>query len=95
MAKNMKLKKFEEEFEDDFDFSDPVGCDDETITEIMGDLMETSNHQMIVALELTKLAVEKSAAGAMNEEKVFAAYKQASKVVVENFPLKGVFERFN
>lgn len=95
MPKNTKLKKFEEEFEDDFDFSDAMGCDDETITEIMGDLMETGNHQMIVALELTKLAVEKSTAGTMNEEKVFAAYKQASKIVAENFPLKAVFERFN
>lgn len=94
MAKDTKLKKFEEDFEDDFDFSDAMGCDDEAITEIMGDLMETGNHQMIVALELTKLAVEKSTRD-MDEEKVFAAYKQASKIVAENFPLKAVFERFN
>ena len=65
------------------DFSSP---NDEVIASMMIGLIKASNHQQKMAIELTKLVVEKSAE-TMNEEKVFLSFKRASKVVGENFPL--------
>ncbi len=94
MAKNMKPKKFEEEFEDHFDFSGSmIAQDEDFVAGVMSDLIAANNHQMVIALELAKLAIEKSTSGVMNEEKVFSAFRQASKVVAESFPLKELFEK--
>ena len=93
MAKNKTLKKYDELMDVDFaeNFSSP---NDETIAGMMAGLIEASNHQQKIAIELTKLVVEKSTE-AMNEEKIFSAFKQSSKVVTENAPLKELWEKFS
>lgn len=93
MAKSKSLKKEHELFDVDFvrDFSSP---NDEVIAGMMAGLIEASNHQQKMAIELTRLVVEKSNEP-INEEKVFSAFKRASKVVIENFPLKELWEKFS
>jgi len=55
MAKNNMLKKHQE-VEDDFDFSEMLtpSYDDETMAGVMSGLIEASNNQMMLAIELTK-----------------------------------------
>ena len=93
MAKNKTLKKYDELMDVDFseDFSSP---NDETIAGMMAGLIEASNHQQKIAIELTKLVVEKSAES-MNEEKIFSAFKRASKVVTESAALKELWAQFS
>lgn len=92
MAKNKTLKKYDELMDIDFteDFSSP---NDEAIAGMMAGLIEASNHQQKIAIELTKLVVDKSPE-AINEEKIFSAFKRASKVVNESVPLKELWEKF-
>jgi hypothetical protein len=96
MAKNSALKKHKE-FEDDFDFSEIVepSYDDELMAGVMNGMIEASNNQMTLAIELTKLAVEKSTAKDMNEDDVFSIFKKASGVIAESFPLKALWEKFS
>jgi hypothetical protein len=91
MAKNKAPKKVDELF--DIDFAQDLP-DEEVIADMMMGLVEASNHQQRIAIELTKLAVEKSTED-MNEEKVFLMFKRASKVVIESFPLKELWEKFS
>ena len=93
MAKNKTLKKYDELMDVDFaeDYSSP---NDEAIAGMMAGLIEASNHQQKIAIELTKLVIEKSSE-AMNEEKIFSAFKRASKVVTESVPLKELWEKFS
>jgi hypothetical protein len=96
MAKNITLDKFKEELEHDFDFSEDMEIPgDEAIAGMMNDMIETSNHQQTVALELTKLIVEKITTENLNEEKIFSVYQRATKVVAESFPLQEIWEKFN
>ena len=96
MAKNNPLKKYTEELQDDFDFSDDMESpSDEALAGMMSGIIEASQHQQIMAIELTKLVVGKSSAEGMNEEAVFSVFKRASKVVSENFPLKDLWEKFS
>jgi hypothetical protein len=96
MAKNkMFQSKKEVELEDDFDLSDFMeSSDNEAMASIMAGLVEASNNQMKLAIELTKLAVEKNAAKGMNEDEVFSIFKKASAVIDESNPLKAVCEKF-
>lgn len=93
MAKNKTLKKYNELMDVDFeeDFSSP---NDEVIAGMMAGLIEASNHQQKIAVELTKLVVEKSTE-AMSEEKIYSAFKRASKVVKESAALKELWEQFS
>lgn len=93
MAKNKALKKHDEFMDVDFveDFSSP---NDEAIAGMMAGLIEASNHQQKIAVELTKLVAEKTTE-AMNEEKIFSTFKRASKVVSESVPLKELWEKFS
>lgn len=95
MAKNNMLKKREEEV-DDFDFSEMMGpsCDEEMIGFMQG-IIEASNNHMTLALELTKLAIEKNGATSMKEEEVFSVFKKSLGVVSESFPLKKLWEKFS
>jgi nucleoside diphosphate kinase len=93
MAKNNMVKKYKEELEDDFDFSEE-SPGDEMVAGMMSGLIEASNHQTLMAIELTKLIVSKSAEQSMSEDSIFSTFKRASKVISENLPLKGLWEKF-
>ena len=94
MAKNKTLKKYDELLDLDIDFPENLSPQDEAVAGMMMGLIEAGNYQQKMAIELTKLVVEKSTE-TMDEEKVFSAFKRASKVVIENFPLKEIWENFN
>jgi hypothetical protein len=96
MAKNSGLKKHKE-FEDAFDFSEIMepSYDDELMAGVMNGMIEASNNQMMLAIELTKLAVAKRTAKNMNEDDVFSVFKKASGVIAESFPLKALWEEFS
>ncbi len=102
MAKNNLIKKHREkvvetDFDDDFDFSELMDSsyDDEMMAGVMSGLIEASNNQMTLAIELTKLAVEKNPAQSMHEDEVFSIFKKASGVINDNFPLKKMLETFS
>jgi hypothetical protein len=93
MAKSKVLKKYDE-LMGDLDFSDEMNTPgDEVIAGFMSGLVEASNNQLRVAIELTKLIVEKSV-GNMSEKDVFSVFKKATKVVTESVPLKEMWEKF-
>lgn len=95
MAKNAALKKYQE-LEDNFGFSEDMeSFGDEAMAGMMSGLIEASNNQMMLAIELTKLAVEKSSAKDMDEEDVFSVFKKASGVIAESFPLKALWEKLS
>lgn len=97
MAKNNALKKHKA-IEDDFDFSeimDDPSYNDEIAAGIMSSLIEANNTQTLLAIELTKLAVEKSTAKDMKEDDVFSIFRKASSVISEKFPLNALWEKFS
>lgn len=91
MAKKNQVKKQEEYFDvmpfDDEDYSNDM------MVGVMGGMIEASNNQMMMAIELTKLIVGTSMVKNM-EEHVFSVFKNAVKVVGENFALKNLMEQF-
>ena len=95
MGKNTMLKKHKEE--DDFDFSEMLDSSyddsDEAMAGMMSGMLEASNNHMMLALELTKLAVGKNTSKDMNEEEVFSVFKKALGVITESFPLKTLWEK--
>lgn len=96
MAKNNALKKHEV-IEDDFDFSeimDDPSYNEEVTAGIMSSLIEASNTQMLLAIELTKLAVEKSTAKDMKEDDVFSIFRKAAGVISEKYPFNTLCEKF-
>ena len=98
MTKSKVIKKYEEEladrleFDDDFGFSDDLP-DADAFAGVMGGLIDANNHQATIAMELTKLIIEKSSDQSISEDKIFATFKRASKVVYDSFPLKSLFEQ--
>ena len=60
---------------------------------VMSGMLEASNNQMHMALELTKLIVSGSTVKNM-EEHVFSVFKKSLQVVGENFALKKMIEQF-
>ncbi|MDQ5920112.1 MAG: hypothetical protein QG673_168 [Pseudomonadota bacterium] len=97
MSKNKALRKYEPELTDsleldaDFDFEEDAHIGD-GIAGIMNGLIETSNHQATIAMELTKLVVAKNPQ-AMTEDKIFSAYERAFRTVSDNSPLKSLLEQ--
>ena len=91
MAKKNQLKKHEEYFDvtpfDDEEYSNDM------MTGIMSGMLDASNNQMMMAIELTKLIVGNSTIE-NREEHVFSVFKKAVKVVGENFALKNLMEQF-
>ena len=86
--------------EDDFDFSDSDDLDnnldseyhDELMTNMMGQMIDASNNQLLLAVELTKLALKKNTAKEINEDDIFSTFKKAAATVSESFPLKKLWE---
>lgn len=66
--------------------------DQETMVGVMSGMLEASNNQMMMAIELTKLIVANNPVKNM-EEHVFSVFKRATKVVGENFALKNLMEQ--
>lgn len=93
MAKNKVVKEYDELL--DLDFSDDMGHNDEAIAGMMNGMIAASQHQQVMAIELTKLVVGKNSADSMSEENIFSVFKRASKMVAENFPLKEIWEKFS
>lgn len=95
MSKKNKVEVQEEEV---FDFSemfhehDDDCYDDDDMAGIMRDMLEASNNQMMMAIELTKLIVANNPVKNM-EEHVFSVFKNATKVIGENFALKSIMEQ--
>lgn len=93
MAKKNSVKK--QELPDVFDFSDMSyddAYDQETMVGVMSGMLEASNNQMMMAIELTKLIVANNPVKDM-EEHVFSVFKNATKVIGENFALKNIMEQ--
>lgn len=94
MARNSIVKRHKE-VEKDFDFSDMMdSSDDEAMIGVMQGILEASNNHMNLALELTKLALQKNGASAMREEEVFSVYKKSLGIISESFPLKALWDKF-
>jgi len=94
MARNSVARRHEE-VEEDFDFSDMMGSSgDEAMVGVMQGMLETSNNHMTLALELTKLVLQKNTASAMREEEVFSIYKKSLGIISDSFPLKELWEKF-
>ncbi len=94
MAKKNSVKK-QDELDDVFDFSHMAydeSYDQETMLEVMGSMLEASNNQMMIAIELTKLIVANNPVKNM-EDHVFSVFKRATKVVGENFALKNIMDQ--
>lgn len=95
MSKKKSLK-MQDEHPDVFDFSemsyDDSSCEHESMGEIMSGLIEASNNQMMMAIELTKLIVANNPVDDM-EQHVFSVFKNASKIIGENFALKNIMEQ--
>ncbi len=99
MAKNNVIQKYEEELDeielDEFDFSDEMEShNEEALAGMMNGLMEAGQHQQMMALELTRLIVDKCSIDGINEDKILDVFKRASKTVAESFPLKEFCEKF-
>ena len=97
MSKSNLIKKHKEsELVDDFDLSDFLDSPgDEAVAGVLQGLIEASNNQMTLAIELTKLIVNKNANNTMNEDDIFGILKKSTKVIAENFPLKTLLEEFS
>ena len=87
------LKKYDE-LMDDIDYMDmdePYG--EEAMAGLMTGLIEASNQQMNMALELTKLIVASNPTKGSSEEQIFATFKKASKVIGENNTIKTMMKQ--
>jgi len=92
MAKKNKLQVQDDDI---FDFSDMAyddAYDQETMMGVMSGMLEASNNQMMMAIELTKLIVANNPVKNM-EDHVFSVFKKATKVIGENFALKNIMEQ--
>lgn len=95
MPKNKLIKK-QPQIEEDFDYSDIMDSDyydEETMEGMMGEMIDASNNQIVLAMELTRLAVENSASECANPDEVLSIFKKASGVVAESFPLAALLSK--
>jgi len=73
------------------EMDEPYG--DEAMAGVMSGLIEASNQQMKMAIELTKLIVENNPTKGAGEEQIFSIFKKASKVVGDNHTLKTMLKQ--
>lgn len=99
MAKKNSLKKQDKELSV-YDFSDDAyeeayeeAYDQGTMVGVMSGMLEASNNQMMMAIELTKLIVANNNAVKNMEDHVLSVFKKATKVIGENFALKNIMEQ--
>ena len=94
MAKKNSLKKQDKDLSV-YDFSDDSyddSYDQEAMVGVMSGMLEASNNQMMMAIELTKLIVANNPVKNM-EDHVFSVFKKATKVIGENFALKNIMDQ--
>jgi hypothetical protein len=98
MSRKNEVREQEELYED-FDLSDDFDSDefypDDSINNLMSGLLEASNQQMMMAVELTKLIIAGKPSTDNLEEQVFSTYKKATQVIGENFALKNIMAQLN
>lgn len=94
MTKTPVIKNQRKQQTPHFDFSD-LSSDDEMALGMMSGLIEAYRHQQQIAIELTRLVVEKNTTENMSEEAVFSTFKRASTVVSEVSPIKELFEKIH
>jgi hypothetical protein len=92
MAKKNALKAREEEIFSFHEMSDEDAYDEEAMLGVMSGMLEASNNQMMMAIELTKLIVGNNPVKNM-EDHVFAVFKKATKVIGDNFALKNIMDQ--
>lgn len=88
-----KHKKEDEvlEFSETFAFDDQdMFMDDDQGIDAMMSMVQASNDQMQIAVELTKLVLAHTADKAMTEDKIYTVFRNASKVIGENPALKSM-----
>jgi len=90
MTKKTMIKEYAEEFEDDFLDESP---EDGMVSDMLDSFTEASNHQMMMAIELTKVVVSKNSDPNLSEEKIFDTFKNAAKVIFECSPLRAILEK--
>ena len=93
MAKASTVKR--QQASDEFDFSNMVqsSADDDAMMGMMSGLVEASQHQIQMALELTKIIVDKNTASSMTEKEILSAFQRSSQAVSRQSPLKEFWER--
>lgn len=86
MVKETLMKEYIEESEDALEYLDG-SPDDAMLGGMMETLIETHNHQTMMAIELTKVALSKNSDTNISEDKVFDIFKRALQVITESSPL--------
>lgn len=77
-------------------FNDPMYDDqDDFMADMIKSLLDVSNEQMRIALELTKLSLQANAGSNSSQEKVFETFLKASSVVAENLPFKKLINQLD
>ena len=92
MAKKNTVKVRDEDVFDFNEMSYEDSYDQDAMVGVMSGMLEASNNQMMMAIELTKLIVANNPVENM-EEHVFSVFKNATKVIGENFALKNIMEQ--
>jgi hypothetical protein len=94
MVKDTFMKDYVEETEEALDYLDG-SPDDSMLGGMMESLIETHNHQTMMAIELTKVVLSKNSEPNMSEDKVFDVFKKALQVITESSPLNSFVEKSN
>ena len=92
MAKKNTVKVRDEDIFDFNEMSYEDSYDQDAMVGVMSGMLEASNNQMMMAIELTKLIVANNPVKNM-EEHVFSVFKKATKVIGESFALKNIMEQ--
>ena len=94
MAKKSAAKKHDviemENFMASLDFPE---CGHDDAAAIFAEYVEVTKHQQNIAIELTKIIVEKNSDEKMNAEEIFSIFKQATEVAIESYPAKTLIEQ--
>lgn len=95
MAKKQAVKEPEINFEDfPFDFDDAHDYeDDQAMDTILGHLVDANCHQLDIALELTRLTIDKAQGFKATEENILASFQKSMLAVNEHSPLKLFLEK--
>ncbi|MFO0319714.1 MAG: hypothetical protein ACK5Z5_04855 [Neisseriaceae bacterium] len=67
--------------------------ENEMVSEMMRGMVDAGNTQIVSAIELTKIIVNKLSKE-MNEDEIIAIFKKASQVISETSPLTELLEKF-
>jgi len=89
----MKTNKLaqKEEFFDFNEYNDSPG--DEVVAGFVSGMIEASNNQAKMALELTKLIVNNAPSDKIDEKFVFSVFEKANKVVSKNQSLPELLKK--